>query len=74
MDAFITLQKKIDAQSLTGADRPRHLNADAPSEFPVPEYGAHDLEPAKNVKLWNIIYKNAPNGPNTAGEDGPGKD
>ena len=29
MDAFITLQKKIDAQPLTGADRPRHLDADA---------------------------------------------
>src|ERR1700727_2259035 len=38
MDAFITLQKKIDAQSLTGEERPRHLNADAPSEFIVPEY------------------------------------
>ena len=69
MDAFITLQKKIDAQALTGEDRPRHLNADAPSEFLVPEYGAHDLEPPKNVKLWNIIYKNATNGPGTAGED-----
>jgi NADH-quinone oxidoreductase subunit B len=63
------LQKKIDAQSLTGADRPRYLDADAPSEFVVPEYGAHDLEPSKNVKLWNIIYKNAPSGPGTAGEE-----
>jgi NADH-quinone oxidoreductase subunit B len=43
MDAFITLQKKIDAQSLTGTDRPRYLNPDEPSEFVVPEYGAHDL-------------------------------
>ena len=74
MDAFITLQKKIDAQHLTGADRPRHLNADEPSEFVVPEYGAHDLVPSKNLKLWNIIYKTTPNGPATAGEDGPGKD
>lgn len=57
MDAFITLQKKIDAQPLTGADRPRHLNADEPSEFVVPQYGAHDLVPAKNPKLWNIITK-----------------
>jgi NADH-quinone oxidoreductase subunit B len=60
LHAFITLQKKIDAQSLTGADRPRHLNADTPSEFVVPEYGAHDLEPPKNPKLWNIIYKTTP--------------
>ena len=41
----MTLQKKIDEQPLTGADRPRHLDADAPSEFPVPEFGEHDLEP-----------------------------
>jgi NADH-quinone oxidoreductase subunit B len=74
MDAFITLQKKIDAQSLTGADRPRHLNAAMPSEFPVPEYGAHDLEPPKNVKLWNIIYKTPPTGPGAAGENESGKD
>jgi NADH-quinone oxidoreductase subunit B len=74
LDAFITLQKKIDAQSLTGEDRPRYLNADAPSEFEVPEYGAHDLEPPKNAKLWNIIYKAAPSEPNTTGKNGPGKD
>jgi NADH-quinone oxidoreductase subunit B len=74
MDAFITLQKKIDAQHLTGADRPRHLNADEPSEFVVPECGAHDLVPPKNLKLWNIIYKTTPSGPTTAGENGPGKD
>jgi len=73
IDAFITLQKKIDAQSLTGADRPRYLDADAPSEFIVPEYGAHDLEPAKNVKLWNII-SGPSSGPCATGEDGPGKD
>ena len=74
MDAFITLQKKIDVQHLTGADRPRHLDADAPSEFVVPEYGAHDLEPPKNVKLWNIIYKLTPKAPDVTGENGPGKD
>ncbi|MGH9596193.1 MAG: NADH-quinone oxidoreductase subunit B, partial [Edaphobacter sp.] len=44
IDAFMTLQKKIDEQALTGANRPRHLVADAPSEFVVPQYGAHDLE------------------------------
>ena len=74
MDAFITLQKKIEAQSLTGAERPRHLDPDAPSEFVVPQYGAHDLEPPKNVKLWNITLKNAPNVPCATGEDGHRKD
>jgi len=74
MDAFITLQKKIEAQSLTGADRPRHLNADAPSEFVVPKYGAHDLEPAKNLKLCNIITKTTANEPCGPGENESGKD
>jgi NADH-quinone oxidoreductase subunit B len=54
LDAFIHLQKKIDAQSLTGADRPRHLNADAPGEFPVPEQGEHDLEPISNPGVWTV--------------------
>jgi NADH-quinone oxidoreductase subunit B len=74
MSAFITLQKKIESQSLTGADRPRHLNAEAPSEFPVPHYGAHDLEPSKNPKLWNITLKTIPNDPCMAANDGLGKD
>src|ERR1700729_3489989 len=73
MDAFITLQKKIAAQSLTGEKRPRYLHADEPSEFPVPECGAHDLEPPKNVKLWNIIYKTA-NESGSAGDNEPGRD
>jgi NADH-quinone oxidoreductase subunit B len=73
MDAFIALQKKIEAQSLTGADRPPHLNAEAPSEFIVPQYGAHDLEPSKNVKLWNIITKSTANGSRAASENESGK-
>jgi NADH-quinone oxidoreductase subunit B len=54
IQAFITLQKKIDAQSLTGEDRPRHLNADAPGEFTVPEFGEHDLEPPSNQGVWPV--------------------
>jgi NADH-quinone oxidoreductase subunit B len=52
LDAFMELQKRIDRQQLTGANRPRHLNADEPSEFPVPRFGAHDLEPANNPNVW----------------------
>jgi NADH-quinone oxidoreductase subunit B len=52
LHAFMTLQAKIDEQSLTGASRPRHLVEDAPSEFPVPTYGEHDLEPANNPDVW----------------------
>jgi NADH-quinone oxidoreductase subunit B len=52
IDALMTLQKLIDKQALTGADRPRHLRADAPSEFVVPQFGEHDLEPPQNPEVW----------------------
>jgi NADH-quinone oxidoreductase subunit B len=52
LDAFMYLQRKIDEQSLTGPDRPRHLVSEAPSEFPVPNHGEHDLDPPKNPSLW----------------------
>jgi len=54
IQAFITLQKKIDAQPLTGEDRPRHLDSAAQGEFPVPEQGEHDLEPSSNKGVWPI--------------------
>src|SRR5580700_9037562 len=54
LHAFMTLQKKIDEQPLTGEGRPRHLDADAPGEFPVPVQGAHDLEPAANKNVWPV--------------------
>jgi NADH-quinone oxidoreductase subunit B len=53
LNGFMELQKKIDAQPLTGAGRPRHLQADAPSEFVIPEFGAHDLEPPQNPEVWH---------------------
>src|SRR5947207_15915044 len=45
LHAFITLQQKIDRQTMQGAGRPRHLDPEAPSEFPVPEFGERDLVP-----------------------------
>ncbi len=54
IQAFMTLQKKIDGQSLTGEDRPRHLNSEAQGEFPVPVQGEHDLEPASNPGVWIV--------------------
>ncbi|PYJ93207.1 MAG: NADH-quinone oxidoreductase subunit B [Verrucomicrobia bacterium] len=50
--SFMTLQKRIDEQRLSGNGRPRHLDPDAPSEFPVPQFGEHDLEPTKNLSVW----------------------
>lgn len=54
LQAFMTLQKKIEGQSLTGENRPRHLDADATGEFPVPEQGEHDLEPPSNPSVWTL--------------------
>jgi NADH-quinone oxidoreductase subunit B len=54
LQALMTLQKKIDGQSLTGENRPRYLNADAPGEFPVPEQGEHDLVPPSNPNVWTL--------------------
>jgi NADH-quinone oxidoreductase subunit B len=54
LQALITLQKKIDGQHLTGAERPRFLDAEAQGEFPVPEPGEHDLEPTSNSGVWPV--------------------
>jgi len=55
LSAFMTLQKKISEQQLTGEARPRHLHADQPSEFTVPEFGEHGLEPPVNEEVWNPL-------------------
>ena len=52
LHAFITLQKKIDAQQLRGEGRARFLRADTPSEYPVPGFGMHDLEPTHNEEVF----------------------
>ncbi len=54
LQAFITLQKKIDDQRLTGEQRPPHLDEKAQGEFPVPKYGEHDLEPSSNPGVWPV--------------------
>ncbi len=54
LHAFMTLQKKIDGQPLTGEGRPRHLDAAAQSEFPVPVQGEHDLVPTSNRGVWPV--------------------
>ncbi len=58
IEGFMLLQKKIDEQQLTGEQRPRHLNAAEPSEFVVPTFGAHDLEPTHNPKVWQAPLVN----------------
>ncbi|MBW4038454.1 MAG: NADH-quinone oxidoreductase subunit B [Acidobacteria bacterium] len=68
IDAFMMLQRKIDAQELTGPNRPRHLNAEMASEFVIPEFGAHDLEPPSNPEVWSAPLVNI----EIAGKNEPG--
>jgi len=69
LDAFMSLQKMIDEQHLTGATRPRHLRADRPSEFQLPEFGAHDLEPSSNPAVWQAPLVQIKTGNNESGDD-----
>ena len=46
------LQEKIRAEKISGPQAARHLQPDAASEFPVPDYGAHDLQPPSNPDLF----------------------
>ena len=51
--ALMTLQARIAAESIDGPARPRHLRDDVAGEYPVPEFGAHDLIPSSNRALWH---------------------
>jgi NADH-quinone oxidoreductase subunit B len=48
---FMELQKRIQEQELTGVRRPAHTVLAAPSEFNVPDFGAHGLEPPMNSAI-----------------------
>jgi NADH-quinone oxidoreductase subunit B len=50
--AFMTLQRRITEETLQGSDRPRRLDPEGLSEFPVPVHGEHDLVPPKNEAIW----------------------
>ena len=52
LHAFMELQRKIDEQKLTGANKADFLKPDQPSEFPVPGFGKHDLEPSANPTVF----------------------
>jgi NADH-quinone oxidoreductase subunit B len=53
LHAFMELQRKIDGQKLSGQDKATFLDPAQPSEFPIPAFGAHDLEPAANPDLFH---------------------
>src|SRR3954470_9471219 len=53
LHAFMELQRKIKEQELTGKNKAAHLDQAQPSEFPVPAFGAHDLEPPSNPAIFH---------------------
>jgi len=53
LHAFMELQRKIDSQKLTGAEKAEHLDREQPSEFPVPAFGEHDLQPPANPDVFS---------------------
>jgi len=61
LHAFMTLQRKIDSDLLTGPNRARHLDSQISGEYPLPTYGDHDLEPAFNPDVWHppVIVREA---------------
>ena len=52
LHGLVQLQEKIRRQAISGPDAPRHLQADANCDCPIPECGAHDLEPPQSAALW----------------------
>jgi len=52
LHGLVTLQKKIRGEKLTGPDAPRHLQAGDACTYPVPDHGAHDLDPPHNPAVW----------------------
>ena len=53
LHGLITLREKIGREKLVGPHRARHADPKGTAELPVPEFGAHDLEPAFNPDVWN---------------------
>ena len=52
LNGLIELQKKIQKEQISGPNAAKQFRADAPSEFPVPEFGEHDLQPPHNPAVW----------------------
>src|ERR1700686_3533968 len=52
LNGLMALQQKIRGQKISGPDAPRHLQPDDRCEYPVPEFGEHDLLPPKNPEVF----------------------
>ncbi|MEJ6571698.1 MAG: NADH-quinone oxidoreductase subunit B [Akkermansiaceae bacterium] len=58
LEGLINLQDIIKKEKLIGKDRARHADPEGYADLPVPEYGAHDLEPPMNPDIWNAPDSN----------------
>ena len=52
LNGLIALQKQIQAERTTGPGAAKQFRPEEPSEFPVPAFGAHDLQPPNNPAVW----------------------
>ena len=52
LQGLMQLQEKIRGQKISGPGAPRHLQAATTCDFPVPEFGEHDLVPPQNPEVW----------------------
>ncbi len=52
LHGLVELQALIRRGHTGQAGRPQHLQEE-PGEYPVPAFGAHDLEPSRNAGVWN---------------------
>ena len=50
--AIMTLQRKIDGQDLEKGRRPRWYDENGASEYAIPAFGEHDLQPPANPEVW----------------------
>jgi NADH-quinone oxidoreductase subunit B len=63
LQGLIALQEKIRGETIKGPGVPRYFDAGDRCEWPVPEFGAHDLEPSKNPDIWQPPAANVPAAP-----------
>ena len=59
LEGLMKLQELIKNEKLMGERRARHADPNGYADLPVPEYGAHDLEPAVNPEIWKAPKPNA---------------
>jgi NADH-quinone oxidoreductase subunit B len=52
LNGLLQLQEQIKNAKTSGPDVPRYLKPNDRCDYPVPEFGEHDLQPPKNPDVW----------------------